>query len=263
MVEFLIVLPLVLLLVFGTLQFSLIYHAKITLNYAAFEAARAGSLANADLAAIQNGFERGMLPVHTYVQDIANSSMSDRRNAVFCSKKQLCDDVQNGYAQIRIINPSAISYGDHGFADASGNTVIPNDNLMYRDAAATGASQQSVQDANLLKVHIGYCYELIVPIANRALSTIMGGVQPPAQPGPFDVAPASPVWTPPPNSFAANCINDTARQNPSIPIFAQGLIRMQSEAIEPNPANAVNGFYCVGFNCPLPVVSPIPPAGCP
>jgi hypothetical protein len=45
MVELLVVLlPVMLLLIFGTIQFALIYHAKITLNYAAFEGARAGTL---------------------------------------------------------------------------------------------------------------------------------------------------------------------------------------------------------------------------
>jgi len=53
MVEFLIVLPVMLLLVMGILQFAFIYQAKITLNYAAFQTARAGSLNNASMSAME------------------------------------------------------------------------------------------------------------------------------------------------------------------------------------------------------------------
>jgi hypothetical protein len=239
MVEFLIVLPVLLLLVFGTLQFALIYYGKITLNYAAFEAARAGSLANADIEAIENGFVRGMLPAHTYVQDIRNSGMTARVNAVFGAKQRLHDEVDNGYVQIRIINPSPASFLAHGLLIA-GVRTIPNDNLSYRDARSVGISNQSVQDANLLKVHISYCYELLVPVANRVLKSIMGGFPPNPNPGLFDVTPAAPLWTAQVGTFAQRCIDDNVRTNPSIPIFAQALVRMQSDPVQ--------GAFCAG--CP-------------
>ena len=44
MVETLIVMFVTLILLFGIIQFGLFYNAKTVLNYAAFEAARAGSL---------------------------------------------------------------------------------------------------------------------------------------------------------------------------------------------------------------------------
>ena len=52
MVEFGIIVFVLLLLILGTLQFAFIYHAKIQLNYAAFETARAGALNNARMWAM-------------------------------------------------------------------------------------------------------------------------------------------------------------------------------------------------------------------
>jgi len=46
MVEFLIVIPMLLFVGLGIMQFGLVYHAKSVLNYATFEAARAGAVNN-------------------------------------------------------------------------------------------------------------------------------------------------------------------------------------------------------------------------
>lgn len=47
LVEFIVSASVLLLLIMGTIQFAMIYQAKIRLNYAAFETARAGSVAKA------------------------------------------------------------------------------------------------------------------------------------------------------------------------------------------------------------------------
>ena len=66
MVEFIIVTPVILLLLFGGLQFALIYHAKTALNYATFEAARFGAVSNARMSEMENAFTRGMAAIHTH-----------------------------------------------------------------------------------------------------------------------------------------------------------------------------------------------------
>ncbi|MEQ8662106.1 MAG: TadE/TadG family type IV pilus assembly protein, partial [Gammaproteobacteria bacterium] len=65
MVEFGVIIFVLLLLILGTLQFALIYHAKIQLNYAAFETARAGALNNARMWAMELAFARAMAPLYT------------------------------------------------------------------------------------------------------------------------------------------------------------------------------------------------------
>ena len=56
MVEFIIIVPVMLTLVMGIIQFALIYKAKITLNYATFQTVRAGSLNNASLSEMNMAF---------------------------------------------------------------------------------------------------------------------------------------------------------------------------------------------------------------
>src|SRR5699024_11101366 len=57
--EFLVVVPVVLFLLLLDFQMVLIYRAKTVLDYAAFEAARAGAVANASMDAMKDGLIRG------------------------------------------------------------------------------------------------------------------------------------------------------------------------------------------------------------
>jgi hypothetical protein len=57
---------------------------------------------------------------------------------------------------------------------------IPNDTLMYRSASTDPkASGVNIQDANLLKIRVHYCYDMYVPLANKAIyyaTNIIGGI---------------------------------------------------------------------------------------
>ncbi|RME32717.1 MAG: pilus assembly protein [Gammaproteobacteria bacterium] len=215
MVEFVIILPVLMLLVAGILQFALIYHAKITLNYAAFEVARAGSLNNAKMEPMQKAFVRSMAALHTHREGVP---------ALNAAKQKLRDEIASGYVQIRLINPAPASFTDHGVT--VGNEVhIPNDNLMYRDAGSTGLSGQSVQDANLIKVHVGYCYELLVPFVNGILVRMMSLAPTALQP--------ENIGPPDSGSFAESCVLSPAdADRKGFPIFAQAILRMQSDPIQ-------------------------------
>ena len=234
MTEFIIILPVLLLLVLGTLQFAFIYQAKVTLNYAAFEAARAGSVNNAQISAMEDGFANAMAALYNHK---ANS------DAYIDARKVVRQQIEDGYVDIRLINPSPNAFANHGITgdyDGDGNDerYIPNDNLMYRDSAVVG--KQSIQDANLLKVHIGYCYELYVPFVNRILWLMQryGPGEAPAADRTFgrwwidDNAPPGFFGPPASGSFAESCIKSpTDDGRLSIVLYSQGIIRMQSAAI--------------------------------
>jgi len=268
MVEFLIVLPVMLLLVMGILQFSFIYQAKITLNYAAFQTARAGSLNNASMSAMEKAFTSNMAPLYTSSYISMNSSgdcessftiggrsgrlsgakiMQDGTSTrgvleaninnfnsenVLCARRIVQQQLDDGYVNIQLINPTPEAFANYGIDGADGRE-IPNDNLMYRDSTVTGL--QSIQDANLLKIHIGYCYELIVPFVDRiiwsfhALST--GTDVESAREGDDNTRGAGYFGTPA-TDFARSCINNPADAGRySVVLNAQGIMRMQSAAI--------------------------------
>jgi len=257
MVEYVIVLPLLLLLLLGVIQYGMVYRAKVTLNYAAFETARAGSLNNARMLPMENAFARAMGPLFTNrfrsLKDDGTCSgtykLGDAPAGNFtpehvrCGREIVKEQLTSQLGRILLVNPSASSFSDHGFDDAAANRRIPSDNLIYRSAAPGSTSQQSVQDANLLKVHLSYCYELLVPFVNRAMSQIM--TQPASAAQPANIGPF------PGGSFAENCAKApaaTAKANADtrygIPIYAQAVMRMQSDPIQ-EPVS------CSGF-CPAP-----------
>ncbi len=164
MVEFLIVLPVLYTLIFGTIQFGLLYSAKSTLNYATFEAARMGALRNADYNSMRKGLIRGMGPLFTH------SDSEDATNAGFEKAESEVDD----YMLIIRVNPVQADFdGVHGSDLVDNNVairVIPNDNLMYRSSKPEGGI--SIQDANLLKVRVEYCYRLVVPVISSMLTVL-------------------------------------------------------------------------------------------
>jgi hypothetical protein len=95
---------------------------------------------------------------------------------------------------------------------------------------------QSIQDANLLKIHIGYCYELIVPFVDRiiwsfhAFST--GTDVESARTG-DDNTDGKGYFGTPASDFARSCITNPADNGRfSIVLYSQGIMRMQSPAIE-------------------------------
>lgn len=223
MVEFLIVIPLLLLILLGTLQFALIYQAKITLNYAAFEAARAGSLNGAREFAMYNAVARTMAPLYTHDSTVA---------AYKAGRDQLRDEIDNGYVLIEVVNPSPDSFSDFGVTD-NGRTYIPNDNLIYRGAGVGADSSQTLQDANLLKIQVYYCYELMVPFVNRILWAMMRYSPVDAMPSNLpQVESQHRFGRPESGTFTEECVRTKYEDDEffGIPIRAQGIMRMQSDA---------------------------------
>ena len=171
MAECIVVLPVALLLIFGAIQFALIYHAKITLNYAAFEAARAGSLNNAEYLSVKEGFTRGLAPLYSYYEPDAKKRMNRKDNhatnqvaAFQLARSKIFDEFKDKKKLIRI---ERLSPDEPDFSDYAVDEEIPNDNLMYRASMLGFRSGSSIQDANVLHLRITYWYPLYVPLVNR------------------------------------------------------------------------------------------------
>ncbi len=270
MVEFLIVLPVMLLLVLGILQFSFIYQAKTTLNYAAFQTARAGSLNNADMDAMELAFSSNMAPLYTTsyltmnssgeckssftiagrpgrvgdakimsgdgdIRSILDSNIDNFGSGnVLCARQVVQKQIDDGYVEITLVNPTAEAFTNYGITNSDGKREIPNDNLMYRDSTVLGL--QSIQDANLLKIHVSYCYELIVPFVNRIIwsfHALASGSDIESKRLGGNNTNGKGYFGTPATDFARSCISnpkDTDRY--SVVLNAQGIMRMQSPAIQ-------------------------------
>lgn len=172
MIEFIIVIPVLILLIFGTIQIGLIYSAKTTLNYATFQAARLGAVNNATYSSIRRGLIRGMAPLYT-----SNSSLTTVRTDIDAGINSLgtkrdAQSEMDGYTKIIRISPTREQFGVSGFGERNSDNLyeIPNDNLMYRPTTLNDGA--SIQDANLLKIRVQYCYKLMVPLVNRIIGSL-------------------------------------------------------------------------------------------
>jgi len=167
MVEFLIVLPSLLLIVLGILQFSLMYQARNLLNHATFIGARQGALSGGDMTSIKDGVASAMAPLFMRVSLTSRPAMSDVVKARLISTIEIFN---LNTALIEILNPTPYMFYKHNRGGA-----IPNDNLMYRSTAS--ADGGSIQDANLLKIQVTYCFKLVVPFVNQLIYGLNVGLE--------------------------------------------------------------------------------------
>lgn len=218
MTEFLIVLPVLLLLILGAIQAFLIYQTKSALNYATFEAARSGSLENASRTAIDNGFTRGLAPLFVR-SPTTNNKYEDMASGLLTAREFVGQEITNQNVRIELISPSEAAFNEYYDADVFASTgikEIPNHHLSYRPASI-GTSGVNIQDANVLKVRISYCMNLIVPFVDTILSNA-----------------ASVVAN---NNFETACSDNDNKGSHRIPVSAHAVMRMQS------PARFCNGCF--------------------
>src|SRR5690606_8260810 len=139
------------LLIFGTIQIALIYSAKLTLNYATFQAARLAAVNHASYSAMRRGLIRGLAPMYTISDDSDDVAEDIRSGANSDEGRRDAQSEVDEYTRIIRISPSAAAFssgmGGYGIPNGEGIVVIPNDNLMYRDSSA-GSGDVGIQDAN-------------------------------------------------------------------------------------------------------------------
>lgn len=267
MVEFVIIIPVLLLLIFGAVQIAFIYSAKTTLNYAVFQSARVGAVNNATYSSLRRGLVRGLAPLFTNNSNVGDikSDISDgidsggtRRDAV--------SEVDT-YTRIIRINPTAEMLDLSGFGDdfGDGSVGIPNDNLMYRPGWQVGGA--TIQDANLLKIRVQYCYKLMVPLVNKiigSLSELNNQREPSsyrehhtvndprfadANIGEVDEAAAGSGGT---LATYAELCGDRANGKEGFVLTSEAIVRMQSPALDTDDNDDVGDNMCDGRKMACP-----------
>jgi len=144
MVEFVVVTPVLLMLGLGTVQMGFVYHAKTTLNYATFEAARIGAVNHADIEPM-NGAAIG---------------------------RSMSDSIDPLAGKITILNPTADMFDSWAVTDStSGELQIPNHHLRHQSADMRAGV--TLHDANLLKIRSEYGYRLQIPVASSMIIQAM------------------------------------------------------------------------------------------
>jgi len=224
LVEYIYVFPILIMLILGAIQFGFIYQTKATLNYAVFVATRQGALNNGSMDAIVDGLVSGMMPLFTHSQGGARD-MALLKSAWQLSEAQMTDP---NLTTITIVNPTETALNAYSALSESGDE-IPNDNLMYRSTDIVGGAGMNIQDANLLKVRVTYCYRMAVPIINKMIYNL--AIDPPAVPAIGSTA-ADMLDTEGGGSTSKPCTNHPADEY-RIPITSEAIVRMQTPFQDP------------------------------
>ena len=254
-VEFLLVVPLVLVLMLGALQFSLLYRGKLTANLATFEAARSGAVNHASFESVRNGFSRSIAALYVNAGQLAPALASGSTfeqligDGTGVSRAELVDEGRNrvpwgdlssgagingsSFICAERLNPPEEAFGAFG-GESDG---IPNDNLIFRnppaiavsappagpDGVVPPAGELTLQDANLLHIRITYCHPMIVPVASTLIKNVMLFV---------DGDPTA--GENPTSSFRRRCLQAQELGldlYPRFPLTTESIVRMQSNAV--------------------------------
>lgn len=226
MTEFLLVFPFIILLVFGIIQFSLLYQVRSTLNYATMLAARAGALHNGDPEKMRAALATGLAPLFA-----TETSLTNYAQAVV--KANLETAAASNLTTVTVLNPKRSAFTDFGRNRLDGMTgrELPVDTLNYRNPAPGSASQVSIQDANILHVRVSYCVRLIVPVLDRVIYAAVNALAPSAE-----VLSANGMQDPfgtHSTTTSTKCINPLFK-GPRITIQSEAMVRMQSPFYESN-----------------------------
>ncbi len=130
---------------------------------------------------------------------------------------------------------------------------------MYRPTTLKGDA--SIQDANLLKIRVQYCYKLMVPLVNRIIGSlselnnnrtnqrIYETVNDPkfADANRFYVNENDGTMS----SYESLC-GDRANSNEGFIISADAIVRMQYPAYEEDDEEDVGDYMCDGVNMSCP-----------
>jgi hypothetical protein len=252
LVETIVVLPTLLLVIMCIWQAALVYRAKSALNYAALEAARAGSVENATVSSIQAAFRKALIPYYgggrnyreleatleRMLRDIDDPQRSEllSRIEILSPTQESFTDYQSAAAQTalneaaertarrertsapaRITEPVIPSVG-------LDRLVCPRDNSGCNSDPARNQSGQTLLDANLLKLRITYGIppSKQMPLAGRLYTWALTRL----------------------GTGADDAFMQTLLQTRRIPIVVHTTLRMQSDAIRnsamvssPGPGN--------------------------
>lgn len=215
MLEFALAAPVITLLGLATLQYGLLFFAKNQLNHAAFMAARAGSMGNAQLNTVTDTYIKALIPLY------GGGRTTDEIKAAL---KKASEDV-SGHTQIQLLNPTKESFDDwsNSALQAKLGTkgrVIPFASQQFKDAGDIRAhSGQNILDANILKIRITHGYLPKVPLMRSIYTMFMKWYDPHT------------------DTFQSQLMNEGR-----IPVVTSITLHMQSDAIESDSSISVPGM---------------------
>ncbi len=204
LVEFCVVVPTFLFLLLVIFQLVLIYRAKTTLDYATFQAARAGAVNGADAGAMRRALAGGLAPLM--------ATSPDAGGVIEARLRAETEVINPLFTRLEVISPTRGAWDTYKERQYNGRFALPNDSLAFRPDNVAGA-QVNVQDANILKIKVTYQFPLIVPFVDRILA------------GLSDYVTEGPSYTPPLMAVPVG-------RHRRMPMVSSASVRMQSPVFD-------------------------------
>lgn len=167
LIEWLVGVPLALMIGLLCLQWALIWQARHAAEYAALMAARSAATQRGDAGALESGVAEGLGPWWGLPQGPQRV-------------QRLNEGLQAGWLYWERLWPPPTVFEDFAqpAQDAYGRIVrgereLPNDNLRFRSDAAGSRSGVNVQEANRIAVQLTVGVPLLVPLASALIVRVM------------------------------------------------------------------------------------------
>lgn len=158
MVEAALVLPAMTFLILVMLQLTMLQHARIMTDYAAYCAARAGIVFNADPRAMEQAAKIALAPTIARSDTLLN--LTQTATVTTPTREGVLRSVGLPLVVVETLNPRPADFNAEN-SQHLGGAEIDFDDL--RPAAAR---------ANLLQIRLIYHYEMKIPFANQMLQAI-------------------------------------------------------------------------------------------
>ena len=186
--EFVVVGPLIVLMSMAGLQVIMLQHARLNLDYAGYEAARAGSRHNATPEPIREAWFRALTPLLATSGALPNMVLPEDPRLASALARKAAMAAEAPFMRMEIISPSKQAFDD--FNDPTlqkilrtGNArAIPNQGLASHSRQIGPTSGVNVQDANVLKLRITYGFKPKIPLVGKLFTeglALMAGVNEP------------------------------------------------------------------------------------
>ena len=167
-------------MIMAILQMGMFIIAKNTVNLATFSAARSGAASGGDSGEMKRSFLNALSPLYVArglgvlggndLKEVTNGNFAVVMPAALASA---AIDWAMPMNSLKVLNPSSASFSDFSIQNPHGiGRVIPVTNLM-NDMTIGNASQQTRADALLLKIEVKYFYEMIFPVIDEAVGSIL------------------------------------------------------------------------------------------
>jgi len=181
LVEFGIVAIPLLLTGLGTVQAGLVYHAKTTLNYATFEAARTGATRHALPGPMRAELGARLAPLIGGDGSTEKAATAIARSMAEIDMPVSVDGRLAPVTRLSILNPTLAAFDAWGqeSLEHENRFAIPNSHLRFRaDVPSPGDAGITLRDANLLKIEVTHAFPLDVPFVGTVLATALAALDP-------------------------------------------------------------------------------------